>query len=451
MAGMMGMETATATAIKTMTRHLSRRTLLSGAVATVGTALLAACGGVNGAGSGASTPSASGAEMDAAPVAKGAAPVGDGTPVAASPTVAGAAGGAVIEQAGTGYVGYVYVLTNTQENAVAVWGRGADGRLTPFNVFATEGAGIGDQEDGEALGSQSALTMSADGRYLYAVNGGSGDISAFSVAGGQLTLLGRIGSNGPRPISLTIAGNVMYVLNNNRQAGTSGNITGFLLTNGRLSPLAGSTRTLSSNNPVDPGQVQFSPDGKILLVPEKKTNCIVVYVVGTNGLVTSAKVWDIASRTPFALAFGNAGIIVTADANGDRMGEGTASSHKVYTDGTLTFASQPVANGQTASCWVAVSPNGQLAYTANFLSKTLTGYRIGSDGALSMLYTNGVSARANGGTRDVGFTPDGRYLYALNTLAGTVSGFAVEGNGALAAVGEFGRLNYSGANGMVVR
>ncbi len=444
MAGAMGTKTA-------MTRTFSRRTLLSGAAVTVGTALLAACGGTNGAGSAASTPAASGPETDATPVAKNAAPVGDGTPVAASPTGTGAGGGAVVETTGGGYVGYVYVLTNTQQNAVAVWGRAADGRLTALNTFATGGAGIGDQEDGEALGSQSALTMSADGRYLYAVNGGSGDISAFSVAGGQLTLLGRIGSNGPRPISLTIAGNVMYVLNNDRQAGTAGNITGFVLTNGRPAPLAGSTRTLSSNNPVDPGQVQFSPDGKVLLVPEKKTNCIVVYVVGTNGLVTSARVWEIASLTPFALAFGNGGTVVTADANGDRMGEATASSHKVFTDGTLTFASRPVANGQTASCWVAVSPNGQWTYTANFLSQTLTGYRISDDGALTMLYANGVSALTNAGTRDVGFTPDGRYLYALNTLAGTVSGFAVAGNGALTPVGEFGKLNYTGADGMVVR
>src|SRR4029077_626960 len=95
---------------------------------------------------------------------------------------------------------------------------------------------------GSGLGSQGALVLSENGRWLFAVNAGSDDISVFSVDREELTLASRVSSGGTRPISMTVYRDLLYVLN----AGGSGNITGFNIgRHGALTPISNSTRPLS--------------------------------------------------------------------------------------------------------------------------------------------------------------------------------------------------------------
>ena len=117
----------------------------------------------------------------------------------------------------------------------------------------------GGRGTGSGLGSQGALVLSANGRWLFAVNAGSNDISVFEVRGDVLKRTDRIASGGEQPISLTVHDDLVYVLN----AGGSGNISGFRLRdNGKLSVLQGSTRALSNGGvgpaPAPTGDV---PDG----------------------------------------------------------------------------------------------------------------------------------------------------------------------------------------------
>src|SRR5213080_1292635 len=125
--------------------------------------------------------------------------------------------------------GAVYTLTNqVGGNAVAVFARGADGRLTAAGTVSTGGTGTG-----AGLGSQGAVALSDDGRWLFAVNAGSNDVSVFAVRPSGVSLAGRTASGGTRPISLTIHRNVLYVLN----AGGDGNISGFTVSaSGDLTP-----------------------------------------------------------------------------------------------------------------------------------------------------------------------------------------------------------------------
>src|SRR5437879_5005501 len=170
--------------------------------------------------------------------------------------------------------GAVYTLTNqVGGNAVAAFTRGADGRLASAGSVATGGTGTG-----ASLGSQGAVSLSNDGRRLFAVNAGSNDVSVFAVSPTGLALASRTASGGTLPISLTVHGNVLYVLN----AGGSGNISGFTLgASGDLTPIAGATLPLSGST-VGPADVQFSPDGSRLVVTEKNTNLLDVYAVDAN-------------------------------------------------------------------------------------------------------------------------------------------------------------------------
>jgi len=74
---------------------------------------------------------------------------------------------------------------------------------------------------GSGLGSQGALALSEDGRWIFAVNAGSNDVSVFRVNGRGLSLASRSPSGGIRPVSLTVHDDVLYVLN----AGGDGNIS----------------------------------------------------------------------------------------------------------------------------------------------------------------------------------------------------------------------------------
>lgn len=94
---------------------------------------------------------------------------------------------------------------------------------------------------------------------------------------------------------------------------------------------SGSTRPLSSNGNVDPGQVLFNPRGDLLIVTEKATNKLDAYAVGNDGLATQLKVYDAPDKTPFALAFGRNNVLLSADAAGDAPGQGTVSSYVVRT------------------------------------------------------------------------------------------------------------------------
>jgi hypothetical protein len=73
--------------------------------------------------------------------------------------------------------GNVYVMTNeTTGNAVAVYHRSATGELVANGSVPTGGLGIG-----AGLGSQGALVLNDDGRWLVAANPGSNDVSVFAV------------------------------------------------------------------------------------------------------------------------------------------------------------------------------------------------------------------------------------------------------------------------------
>src|SRR5207244_828413 len=71
----------------------------------------------------------------------------------------------------------IYTLTNQPSgNAVAIFTQNADGSLAAAGAVSTGGLG-----SGAGLGSQGSVTLSENGRLLFAVNAGSNEISAFRV------------------------------------------------------------------------------------------------------------------------------------------------------------------------------------------------------------------------------------------------------------------------------
>ena len=111
-------------------------------------------------------------------------------------------------------VGHVYVNDNTAgENTVAGFDRHADGSLTPMpgSPFDVGGAG-----GGQGNASQGSLQLSADGRYLLAVDAGSNQISVLLIEpDGSLAPVdgSPVSSGGVNPVSIAVSRDLVYVAN----------------------------------------------------------------------------------------------------------------------------------------------------------------------------------------------------------------------------------------------
>jgi len=321
--------------------------------------------------------------------------------------------------------GAVYTLMNqVAGNAVAIFQRAADGTLTAAGTVGTGGTGTG-----SGLGSQGALALSDDGRWLFAVNAGSNDVSILRVSPEGLSLTSRVSSGGTLPISVTVHNQLLYVLN----AGGNGTITGFVLDNaGGATPIAGSTQALSGPG-VGPAQVAFSPNGRWLIVTEKNTNKVDVYAVGADGVASGPTSTASAGGTPFGFFFGLRDEVFVSEA------AGTASSYVLGANGGLSVASGAVSTHQDAPCWLVVTKDGRFAYTANAHSGTISGFAVGTDGALTLLDAGGVTAMVGAGNLDLALSANGRYLYQLRS-SGPIVALRVESDGQLKAVGVVGNM-----------
>ena len=341
-----------------------------------------------------------------------------------------------------GVAGAVYTLTNAVDgNKVLAFNRAGDGSLLPTGEYATGGLG-----SGGGLGNQGAVILSEDGRWLFAINAGSNEISVFAVRPGGLVLTDTVDSGGVLPVSVTADRDLLYVLN----AG-SDNISGFHVNRrGKLEPLAGSTRPLSGSGTA-PAQISFSPEGDLLVVTEKATNRIDTYVVGKDGLATGPSVHASAGLTPFGFAFDPRGRLVVSEAAGGAFEASSVTSYSVTEDGDLQAISAAVPTTETAACWVVITGNGRYAYTTNAGSGSLAGYAIGRDGRLSLLDPDGRSGVTGDGSTpvDMAFANNSRYLYTLNAGADTISAFSVDADGALHALSTVNLPD--GTNGLAAR
>ncbi len=256
----------------------------------------------------------------------------------------------------------MYTLTNSAAgNAVLAFARAADGTLTAQGTYATGGLG-----SGAALGSQGAVILSDDGRQLFAVNSGDTTVSLFDVQPDGLALDETVSSGGSQPISATVHGNLLYVLNGS-------GISGFTDGKQSLTALAGSTRALGAGS-AGPAQIQFSPDGSLLVVTEKTSNTIDTYAVDGNGIAGTPVVSASAGGTPFGFDFDNRGHLLVSEA------AGSASSYDVSTTGAATI-SGAVATHQGAPCWLVATKNGRYAYTANAGGGSISGFAVGRTAA----------------------------------------------------------------------
>lgn len=347
--------------------------------------------------------------------------------------------------------GLVITMTNTAaSNDVMVFRRAADGSLTALGTFATDQQGSGPPPElpVDPLESQDALILSADNEFLFVVNAGSNSITSFAVEeDGTLTRVATVPSGGVFPVSLGLRGDVLYVLNGGRP-GAPGNITGFrVAADGGMAPIAGSTQPLSGvptpdplNGFVAPSVMAFSPNGRFLVVTEKVTNLINVYVVDGAGVAGPPNTQPSAGPTPFGAEFDANGVLIVSNANAPTpttpvFDESSVSSYTIGADGTLTVVSAEARTEETAACWIQVTDDNRFVYTTNTLSDSITGFLLGAGGVLTSLDpADGQTATLAPMAFPLDMAVAEEFLYVLSAGVGEINGFRVGADGSLTAV-----------------
>jgi 6-phosphogluconolactonase (cycloisomerase 2 family) len=261
-------------------------------------------------------------------------------------------------------------------------------------------------------------------------------------------LLGTTPSAGETPVSVTIHGSLIYVLN----AGGEGNISGFRMSrHGKIKQIYNSILPLSGAG-TGPAQIEFSPDGRYLVVSEKGTNSILTYKVRKHGHVSGPVINTSSAPTPFGFAFDKRGRIIVSEANGGAPNPSFVSSYKIRRDGTTDVITAALPTLQIAACWIAVTRNGKYAYTTNAGSGTIGGLSISHHGSLSLLNDDGITGVTGDGSTplDLAFSKGDKYLYSLNGGTHNISAFSVGRHGSLTHVGDFGVLPET-ANGLAAQ
>jgi 6-phosphogluconolactonase (cycloisomerase 2 family) len=326
-------------------------------------------------------------------------------------------------------------------NNVLVFQRTNVGTLAFTGSVPTHGLGTG-----AGLGSQGALAITDDGRWLLAVNAGSNEVSFFRVLGATIQYISKTPSSlygGTMPISITTKGDAAFVLN----AGATPEIQGFSVTNLGL-VLTGANRKLLGSGPA---QVSFSQDETMLAVTDKTTNTIETFSFNLfNGVVNSQLSQASSGQEPFGFAFDRRGRMIVSEAFSGGSGQTAVSSYRANdSNGKLTVATASLPSGETAACWVTLSKDEKHAYISNTGSDTLSIVNISrSDGSLTLANAAGATTGSKPG--DSALTVDGRFLYVLNAGDGSISGYSTNADGSLTGISTATGLPLGGA-GLIAR
>ena len=273
----------------------------------------------------------------------------------------------------------LYIENNVavdNQNAILAYRRGTDGTLTTLagSPFATSGKGVSNPT--QKLGpddSDQCIALSEDKKRLFAVNSGSNTIAVFNVGtdGSLAPVMGSpFASGGINPTSVSVAGNKLYVVNKNddplQPNSAKPNYTVLTIeTDGRLTPLAGSTIETAAN--VSPGQAHLAPGKKLLFGADflafmlpTPIGSLRAFTLGGDGKLTPTA----STPMPISGMGGALGLWAHPTQNILYVGHPIEGMIGVYSydsnTGALTFQTKVMAG--KAVCWLRVNKAGTRLY-----------------------------------------------------------------------------------------
>jgi WD40 repeat protein len=336
-------------------------------------------------------------------------------------------------------VGFFYTETNGNPNKLVVFARNSDGTLKqqgtvstggqgghqgqPINVMAPPPVCTGNGAGCPSLDSQDAIASTPNGKLLFAVNAGSNTVSSFRVTRHGAQLVNQVSSGGKFPNSLTVHGNLLYVLDSN-----SLNIQGISFTSsGVMTPVSGASQPLSAGGtiPGAPHDISFDNTGKWIVVAKlanpmtlSPVGAIDTFPVNANGTVGPAVSSNSSTPVAFSIGFDSGDhVLITTLGNPFAFKAGSLESYSIGPTGSLTHIASVSTVGY-APCWDVES--GKYGYIVNAdilgpAAPSVSTFRLFGNGQFTYL---GHTPRLGSEPleTDEALSPDGKYLYVLSPI-----------------------------------
>ncbi|KAK4501498.1 hypothetical protein PRZ48_007307 [Zasmidium cellare] len=315
------------------------------------------------------------------------------------------------------------------DNRVVAFSRDGQGRLTQVATYSTGGRGQGVDFD-----TQGGLALSDDMKYLYAVSPASDQITVFEVHGSCLKRV-QIVYGGDQPLAITVKGRTAYVLDGSV---ASTGIFGFhVQDDGQLQPIT--NMTIPTSTPIGvPGTVLFAPDGKSVVVTNKVGSTLDYFSIDSAGNAHGPTTSPSSGQRPFAAWYTKAGKLLVVNSGLPIMMNSGVSTYNVEPSGMLAPITKIAKDKQTDGCWIVSTKDDKYAYTANFISGTISSFKLGYDGSATVLEDVAVNQGNNSNPVDLSMSRDGKYLYNLLRGTGAITGHAIQSDGSLKSIGIFG-------------
>lgn len=284
---------------------------------------------------------------------------------------------------------FVYVESNIQAadgNSIFAFQRNTDGSLSPIagSPFLTNGTGV--QDRSFIFGpydSDQNIAIDAVRRLLFAVNSGSDTIAVFHINGdGSLKPIAGspFPSAGTNPVSLGLAGNILYVVNKNGDFGHESalqpNYTAFRIRpDGSLAHIQDATVNVAFGS--SPAQALVVPGRNLVFGADFLGGVLQSFKTDGEG--------HLAQRPPVSLPANPAIPVLDLYGTSLRLGnfplglavhprlpllyvgfvvESTLGVYSFNEEGSLKFL-RAVPNSGLAICWVRVNKDATRAYTGN--------------------------------------------------------------------------------------
>jgi 6-phosphogluconolactonase (cycloisomerase 2 family) len=311
----------------------------------------------------------------------------------------------------------------SSQPTVSVFAVGASGGLTAVggSPFNTGGSGFG----------ADAMVLTPDGSHLYVTNF-SGSVSGLSVSasGALAPVAGSPWLAGAEPGGLAITPSGKYLFATN---GGSNSVSAYSVgSDGVLTPLGA---TSLGSGQTGPGFPAITPNGEFLYVPDSQG--VVAFAIGSGGSLTTAP------GSPYALSGDLQSPAAGVAPNGDELlvgmgyGAGTVAAYSIAANGVLTtIAGSPftAVSGQSGVSDLAVSPTGGGLYATD--GSDIAGMSIGASGTLAALPGSPFSyPQTASQPQAIAVAPGGGEAFADDPGNNVVQAYTVAGDGALTANG----------------
>jgi 6-phosphogluconolactonase (cycloisomerase 2 family) len=268
-----------------------------------------------------------------------------------------------------------------------------------------------------------AVAVDTNGLFAYVSNGPSNDVTIFGVdqTAGTLTPLRNVVTSGTTGASIAVSPSDQYIY-----------VGGYGAVNGSISAFANSgsgSLTSVPNSPFSAGNAPYGiavdPANQLVFATTAFQHYLWVYTIGSDGSLTTVNQYSTGSE-PYGVAVyplggASGGFVYTADSIAN-----TISAFSYDGSGNLT-ALTTYAAGNTQPEGIAIDPQGQYLYVANFADNNVTTFSIDSQsGALTQMGTvlTGYINNNNPGPIAVIVDPSGQFVYVVNNADGSVSLFS---------------------------